>query len=498
MKTIKTLALTALMALAVPTMSAEMLTIIHTNDTHSHIDPDDAELLGGIHRRKAIIDSIRAADKNVILIDAGDAVQGSVFFNLHRGQVEYKLMELLGYDYAILGNHDFDYSDVAMGELIKNSNLKWLSSNYIFKDKELDDKFSTFDVREIGGKKIGFIAINIDPKSLIDEPNVQNTIYLDARTCAQTYSHYLKRDLGVDIVIAITHIGYDETEKAPIGDLRLKEYFPDIDIVIGGHSHTHAWSGDPEKWFTLGENGGFVVQSHKYGYHLGQVTIDLDNMQAKNNSYRVDERYDRFGQDSEIEEFLKPYRHSVDSVNAIIISSVPEMMSNVGIPMRNFLADFVKDRGEELLGQHIDIGFVNIGSIRSSWKAGLLSEGKIMETQPFPNYVQVLEIDGKTLLECLNFMATRKQDALSEGVDITVKNGVCTKILIDGKELDTEKTYYIATLNYVANGNDDFTMLIPCKRVVRSNTFVDRDIINYVKKRFSEGIVLDKEPRMHE
>ena len=145
MKKLSTIFLSALM-LITPALKAEELVIIHTNDTHSIIEPDKKGL-GGWFRHKALIDSIKSCNENVILVDAGDAVQGSVYFNLYRGELEYKLKELMGYDYCILGNHDFDYADSVMIPLIKNTNLKWISSNYLFKDKEMSSRFAPYYIR---------------------------------------------------------------------------------------------------------------------------------------------------------------------------------------------------------------------------------------------------------------------------------------------------------------------------------------------------------------
>lgn len=171
---------------------ASDLVIIHTNDTHSQIDPTDKNL-GGIQRRKALIDSIRATNENVLLVDAGDAVQGTLFFTLYGGEVEMKMLDALGYDVAILGNHDFDNGMEALKRNVTStSHPAWLSTNYKFSDPELAKVFSPYRIYEFDGKKIGVIAINLNPKGMIAEGNYDGVTYLDGMEAANSTAWVLK------------------------------------------------------------------------------------------------------------------------------------------------------------------------------------------------------------------------------------------------------------------------------------------------------------------
>ena len=149
---------------------AEKLVLLHTNDTHSQIDPNDKNL-GGIQRRKVIVDSIRAEYPNVLLMDAGDAVQGTLFFTIYGGEVETRMMNELGYDYAILGNHDFDNGVHPLALNLKNSNVGWISTNYDLEESELQPFFKPYAIKEYGDRKIGIIGLNLNPKGMISEGN---------------------------------------------------------------------------------------------------------------------------------------------------------------------------------------------------------------------------------------------------------------------------------------------------------------------------------------
>ena len=151
--------------------AARNLVLVGTNDTHSQIDPDDLDDMGGVLRRKVVIDSIRAVNPEVLLIDMGDPVQGTMYFNLFGGEVENMVMNELGYDIRILGNHDFDNGVEELKRNLMKVNSHMLSTNYKFTDLQLDSIFKPYLIKEIDGKKIAFIAINLQPKGMISEGN---------------------------------------------------------------------------------------------------------------------------------------------------------------------------------------------------------------------------------------------------------------------------------------------------------------------------------------
>ena len=230
--------ITALLSASILTANSQHLTILHSNDTHSQIDPTDApEDLGGVIRRKAIIDSVRNATPNpVMLVDAGDAVQGTMLFTLFGGEVEQKLLNHLGYDIQILGNHEFDNGIERLAANLRNAQPVVLSTNYDVDSTALRGLIRPYYVREIDGKKVGFIAINIDPAGLIDYANWKGLRYLDGYDAANAMAWYLKHIEKVDRVVAITHIGWDDPNG--LNDQQLASRSKDIDVIIGGHSHT--------------------------------------------------------------------------------------------------------------------------------------------------------------------------------------------------------------------------------------------------------------------
>ena len=496
MKLIKNFLLSAALLLAAPAISAEHLIILHTNDTHSQIDPDDKNL-GGWFRHKAIIDSVKAANENVIVVDAGDAVQGTLFFNIYKGKVEYKLKEIMGYDYCILGNHDFDYTDTLMAKAIIPTNLKWISSNYEFKNKELAKKFVKYDIKTIADKKIAFLGLNLNPKGMIAQGCYDNTIYHDAIEAAKHLTDSLKNSCAAYIVIAISHLGYQNIKA--IGDVDLKKACPNIDIIIGGHSHQLVEIESPCCWHKLGVEP-LIVQAFKYGYKLGEFDIDLETMEARHKFYDIDSHYDKYPQDKAMVKFLARFRQGVDSVNSIYISNIKETLREENPELRNFLADFILCRAQEMSGkQKVDLAIINVGSIRKPWIKGKLSEGQVMTTQPFSNRVSIQEISGDSLISCFKYMTIRKGEGVSKNVDIKMSEDHQDYIYakVNGKNIDPNKTYRIATIDYLANGGDSFDMLEAFPIVKLSENIVQEDLINYIKKHHKKYLKTSDKQRMH-
>ncbi len=260
-------------------VSAEHLVLLHTNDTHSQIYPD-ADGLGGIQRRKAVVDSVRAVRRNVMLIDAGDIVQGTLFFNIGGGQVEEKLMNALGYDLRILGNHEFDNGADSLAGNLAGAKAELLSTNYRLDGSPLDGLFKKYAVRTYGGKRIGFMGINLRPEGMIAEGNYDGVGYLDAVAAANSTARYLRDVEGVDAVVAVTHVGYSPSE--PPGDLDIAAASKDIDIIIGGHSHTlvDPASGHMHRVKNADGREILVAQAGKRGHYVGQIDIDLDSLSA--------------------------------------------------------------------------------------------------------------------------------------------------------------------------------------------------------------------------
>ena len=221
----------------VPALRAEHLMIIAVNDTHSQIDPA-SDGKGGVARRRAIYDQLRAENPNTVLIHAGDAVQGTLFFSLYRGDVEYALMDTLGYDIIILGNHEFDNGMEELAAHYRNVDAVKISANYDFSATPLNGLFQPFWIKAVGDKRVAFFGINVNPTGLIADMNCVNLRYSFAPSVADATARYLKEVLGMDYAIMVSHIGYSSYEPTEPNDSLIIAQSHYIDMAISSHSHT--------------------------------------------------------------------------------------------------------------------------------------------------------------------------------------------------------------------------------------------------------------------
>lgn len=218
------------------------LTILHTNDVHSHIDPfpiNDPKYpgLGGVARRASLIRKIRSQESQVLLLDAGDIFQGTPYFNYFGGELELKLMTQMGYDASTIGNHDFDNGLEGLEKQMPNASFPFICSNYDFSDTVLQNKTLAYKVFEKGSLKIGIFGLGIELAGLVMKKNYGKTVYKDPINTAAHYAKFLKFDLGCDLVICLSHLGYKYQNKK-FSDTDLAGISRHIDLIIGGHTHT--------------------------------------------------------------------------------------------------------------------------------------------------------------------------------------------------------------------------------------------------------------------
>lgn len=218
------------------------LTILHTNDVHSRLEPfpmDGGKFqgLGGVAARAAIIAQIRREEEHVLLLDAGDIFQGTPYFNLYKGEPEIKAMSLMGYDACTMGNHDFDAGVEGFAAQLPHANFPVLIANYDFTDTPLEGKTAPYVIIKKAGLRIGIFGIGIELEGLVAPAAFGNTKYLDPLPIANRISERLKKEKNCDMVICLSHLGY-EYDSRKISDRELVKETQYIDLIIGGHTHT--------------------------------------------------------------------------------------------------------------------------------------------------------------------------------------------------------------------------------------------------------------------
>ena len=253
------------------------LVILHTNDTHSQVEPTDKSTLktsdmGGYARRMGLIEQIRAKEKNVLLVDAGDYSQGTPYFNFFNGRVEIDAMNRMGYDAGTLGNHEFDNGIDTLAVVLKNAKFPMVSSNYKLDKTALYSLVKPYVVIVRAGLRIGIMALDVNPESLIFDKNYKGLVYLDPVEKANEVSTLLKKNEKCDVIICLSHLGSDSTKKE-VNDFEIARKTRYIDVIIGGHSHSMISNT------TVKNAAGkpmVIAQVGKSGLYLGEVELELE------------------------------------------------------------------------------------------------------------------------------------------------------------------------------------------------------------------------------
>lgn len=221
---------------------ATKITILHTNDVHSHIEPfpiNDPKYpnLGGAARRAALIQKIRAEEKNILLLDAGDVFQGTPYFNKYGGEIDFKLMSLMQYDAATIGNHDFDNGIEGFKNMLPHANFPFINANYNFENTILKGEIIPHKIFIKDNIKIGVFGVGVELDGLVSKNLYKETIYNDPITIANQKASFLKKEEHCDIVVCLSHLGY-EYKSNKVSDIVLAKETSNIDLIIGGHTHT--------------------------------------------------------------------------------------------------------------------------------------------------------------------------------------------------------------------------------------------------------------------
>ena len=261
----------------------QKLTILHTNDVHSRIEPfpmdgSRNQGLGGTARRSALIKKIRTEQENVLLLDAGDIFQGTPYFNKYGGELEIKLMSAMGYDATTLGNHDFDNGVEGFYKQLPHANFDVLIANYDLNNTALQNATKSFKIFKKAGLKIGVFGIGIELKGLVDPKNYGETQYLDPIIKANEIAALLKNEYQCDLVICLSHLGYKYRD-TKVSDQVLAANTKNIDLIIGGHTHT--FLDFPEDVKNLDGKITTINQVGFAGINLGRIDYFFEPSQNK-------------------------------------------------------------------------------------------------------------------------------------------------------------------------------------------------------------------------
>ncbi|CUS90574.1 bifunctional metallophosphatase/5'-nucleotidase [Candidatus Kryptobacter tengchongensis] len=459
----------------------EKILILHWNDFHSQNIPmrsicgDSTCYIGGTANLLGLINKFRNEEKNVLVLNAGDDFQGTPISSLTKGRSQIELMNLINPDAMTLGNHEFDYGRDALEENLKIAKFEVISANLW--DKRKGKLFvKPYIVKKLGKAKIGVIGL-ITPElfKLSLKENLKDLELLNTERVLKQYINELKNKEKVDLIIALTHIGVNE-------DSILATKFPEIKIIIGGHSHT-----------VLQEpkivNNVIICQAGSRGEYLGylEVSIDLDGDSVysyKGKLIRV------------INGIVKPDETAlkkVEELEKMVDKEFGQVIGKLEVDWkRNFYGESNLGNWEADVMREFaktDIAFQNSGGLRKDLPKGDIKVRDIWEINPFGNTFVVFEVDGKTLKNMIEWQASGKAELMQvSGLKIVIdsRKNIGERVVsieVGGKPLDENKIYSIVTNNWVADHLYDLFGIPQNSVKVKNLGVVDRDVfIEAVKK----------------
>ena len=251
------------------------ITILHTNDVHSHIDPFPKNdplnpSGGGVIARANLINLVKKDNPHTLVLDAGDVFQGTPYFNFFGGELELKLMSKMGYNASTLGNHEFDNGMEKLSKVLKHANFSFLNSNYTLKNTPLENKIKSHEIFNINGIKIGVFGLGIELEGLVEKKLYKGIKYLNPIEISKDISDDLKYNHNCDLIICLSHLGFSYSkDKNIMCDLILAEQTKNIDLIIGGHTHT--FLDEPVKVKNLENKDVIINQVGCFGINLGKI-----------------------------------------------------------------------------------------------------------------------------------------------------------------------------------------------------------------------------------
>jgi 5'-nucleotidase len=453
--------------------------IFHTNDIHGHIFPyDDKNIsenkIGGFQYLSALLKEERKTNPGrVLFLDGGDFAQGTIWSNLDYGISMVEMMNALKYDCSVVGNHEFDWGMDKLENMLKSSSFSVVSSNVVSKeDGNFIEDTKPYILKEIDGVRVGIIGISSVDTGIVNFEVRSSYDFLSPEDILSEYIGLLKKLHKVDLVILISHEGYEM-------DRELAMKVPGIDIIIGGHTNTVL-----KEPVVIGNT--IIVQAGNYLVYTGKLEIEFDRELKKITEYRGELiKLDNtvLKPDPEINILLEKYKNKYEAIACEVIGktsvdliSYKREESNIG----NLVADIIRTYG------HSQIGIINSGAIRENIPSGNITFEKIYSVFPFNDDIIAMDLTGKDILEIMSNNFTGKHGILQiSGIkvkyDFSKPEGErLREITIDGKPLSPEGIYRVATIDYLLHGGNDFYTFKNAKNVENMGFFRE-SVVDFIK-----------------
>jgi len=501
------------------------LRILHTNDHHAHLEPvtvsetkpaipgvpavslgvqlasEDARTAGGIARRKTLVDSLKAINsRETLLLDAGDIFQGTLYFNQYLGQADLPFYNQMNYQAVTLGNHEFDRGQTVLANFIKKAKFPMLSANLkIDHNSPLAGLVKPWVILSVKGKKIGVFGLTTEATAQMSSPG-EGVSFTDSIQSAKKAVSELKKQ-GVNKIIGLTHIGLES-------DLNLAKNVNDIDIIIGGHSHTPLGlmpnSKQPYPIVETTPNGQkvLVVTAWEWGKYLGDLQVKFNRQgeviswqgipHAIDNQIQPDATFAK-----QLEKFsasLAVLRQTIIGKTSVLLDGSRDQVRTQETNLGNLITDAMLNK---LRPDGAQIALLNSGGIRSSIPVGNISVSQVIEVLPFGNTMARLDLTGEQIKQSLEHGVSQVE--LGEGrfpqvsglkfiydPQAPVGYRIISINIIDQsgqeKPIDLTATYRVVTNNFMSTGGDGYEVMKSGKNQIDTGFLLADVVIDYIKQ----------------
>ncbi|MEE3719181.1 5'-nucleotidase C-terminal domain-containing protein [Tumidithrix elongata RA019] len=480
------------------------LRILHTNDHHAHLEPVKFgdRLLGGISRRRTLIDQIRAESKSdrepLLLFDAGDIFQGTLYFNQYLGQADLDFYNALAYDAGTIGNHEFDRGQQVLADFLSKAKFPLVSANLdIAITSPLYDKIRPWHILEVKGEKIGVFGLTTPDTAILS--NVGEGVKFTDPIAAARSSVLALKQQGINKIVALTHIGFEN-------DLALARQVSDIDIIIGAHSHTPVGNiPNANHPYPLVEKNStkepvLVVTDWEWGKYVGDLSVSFDRagklIAWAGKPHGIDMA---IAPNREFETKLKAYAAPIEAMRQKVIGKSLVALDGDRVKMRtsetslgNLVADAILAKTKRDL---VQVVLVNAGGIRSGFPMGDITMGNVLEALPFGNTITRVELTGQQLQAALENGVSLVEQEEGRFPQVAGMHFVWDAKLPAGKRvikieiedesgnfhlLNPQAIYRVATTNFLTSGGDGYRTFAEGKNLLETGYLMADAIAEYI------------------
>ncbi|WP_058484895.1 5'-nucleotidase C-terminal domain-containing protein [Defluviitalea phaphyphila] len=456
----------------------DTLTIFHTNDIHGFMEEGAYDGMG-YAKIATKVNQTKAKQENVLLLDAGDAIQGSNLVTLNEGEAAIEVMNEMNYDVMVAGNHEFDYGKERLKELEEMANFPILGANIKYEDGT--DFLTPYVIKEVGGIKVGIFGLTTPETTYKSHPD--NTKGLKFNDIVETAKEMVEElEEQTDVIIALAHLGIEGEDTS----IKLAQNVEGIDVIIDGHSHSVVENRV--------ENGTLIVQAGEKSNNLGVVQLAFKDgeLVSKYGYLFSKEEASYLQEDETIKTLIDKIKLENEKIENEVVANSPIDLDgereNVRTKETN-LGNLITAAMLDVSGA--DVALMNGGGIRASIPAGEVTKGEVLTVLPFGNTVRVLEVTGADIKAMMEQGLSTYPEPLGAfphiaGMTVTFDpskeaGNRVVEIKVVGKPLDENKTYTLVTNDFLAAGGDGYDMLVNKKVVAEYNT-LDQELINYIQK----------------